>query len=551
MFKNPLFFSKVKRDEWIIFGLIALFFPVHILLYFVALYYYRKRFNVTYNTKIILVMINIIALVLFVYFSIRSEVFRNRQLYEISNYIQFFFGQSESTIFDILLQNFNLERVGISLIGFNMIYLESSLAELKLKRHTEYKDEKRYKTTGAEEKENEIDFSLPGNIFFMGAPGSGKTANILRYIEEKLKQNSFIGILDGKGTDAEYGLAWTVEKLVKKYNRKLYIVDQTNIEKSDAYNPFHNVKDETQIKDMLLSMCDFSEEFYKTQCARFWQALAQVLIRANMPISFNQLVYYSDDKRFMFLVKELYNKEIISSSEYDRYEQIRKSCIATVMTNVGRFSVIQEGVGKNIFRDENAIKFETALKENAIILFKLNNFKYPEFSRELGKLAIQDLKNMIATCMNIPELMNIEKFIVMDELHVYFDENAMQIINMGRDCSVTAGLATQGVSDVSMLNDKLLGRIIDNCNNYVIMRVNDDASAEKMAAIIGTRKEVSTTYQTSDRSFGTKGTIKEIDQFKVHPNYIKELPANMGYFYSKRKTRMNVKPFKTEFVKVD
>lgn len=551
MFKNPLFFSKVKRDEWIIFGLIALFFPVHILLYFVALYYYRKRFNVTYNTKIILVMINIIALVLFVYFSIRSEVFKNRQLYEISNYIQFFFGQSESTIFDILLQNFNLERVGISLIGFNMIYLESSLAELKLKRHTEYKDEKRYKTTGAEEKENEIDFSLPGNIFFMGAPGSGKTANILRYIEEKLKQNSFIGILDGKGTDATYGLAWTVEKLVKKYNRKLYVIDQTNIEKSDAYNPFENVKDETQIKDMLLSMCDFSEEFYKTQCARFWQALAQLLIRANMHISFSQMVYYSNDKHFLGLIKNIYSQGIISSSEYDHYEQICKSCIATVMANVGRFSVIQEGAGKNIFRDENAIKFETALKENAIILFKLNNFKYPEFSRELGKLAIQDLKNMIATCMNIPELMNIEKFIVMDELHVYFDENAMQIINMGRDCSVTAGLATQGVNDVSMLNDKLLGRIIDNCNNYVIMRVNDDASAEKMAAIIGTRKEVSTTYQTSDRSFGTKGTIKEIDQFKVHPNHIKELPANMGYFYSKRKTRMNVKPFKTEFVKVD
>lgn len=551
MFKNPLFFSKVKRDEWIIFGLIALFFPVHILLYFVALYYYRKRFNVTYNTKIILVMINIIALVLFVYFSIRSEVFKNRQLYEISNYIQFFFGQSESTIFDILLQNFNLERVGISLIGFNMIYLESSLAELKLKRHTEYKDEKRYKTIGAEERENEIDFSLPGNIFFMGAPGSGKTANILRYIEEKLKQNSFIGILDGKGTDATYGLAWTVEKLVKKYNRKLYVIDQTNIEKSDAYNPFENVKDETQIKDMLLSMCDFSEEFYKTQCARFWQALAQLLIRANMHISFSQMVYYSNDKHFLGLIKNIYSQGIISSSEYDHYEQICKSCIATVMANVGRFSVIQEGAGKNIFRDENAIKFETALKENAIILFKLNNFKYPEFSRELGKLAIQDLKNMIATCMNIPELMNIEKFIVMDELHVYFDENAMQIINMGRDCSVTAGLATQGVNDVSMLNDKLLGRIIDNCNNYVIMRVNDDASAEKMAAIIGTRKEVSTTYQTSDRSFGTKGTIKEIDQFKVHPNHIKELPANMGYFYSKRKTRMNVKPFKTEFVKVD
>lgn len=551
MFKNPLFFSKVKRDEWIIFGLIALFFPVHILLYFVALYYYRKRFNVTYNTKIILVMINIIALVLFVYFSIRSEVFKNRQLYEISNYIQFFFGQSESTIFDILLQNFNLERVGISLIGFNMIYLESSLAELKLKRHTEYKDEKRYKTIGAEERENEIDFSLPGNIFFMGAPGSGKTANILRYIEEKLKQNSFIGILDGKGTDATYGLAWTVEKLAKKYNRKLYVIDQTNIEKSDAYNPFENVKDETQIKDMLLSMCDFSEEFYKTQCARFWQALAQLLIRANMHISFSQMVYYSNDKHFLGLIKNIYSQGIISSSEYDHYEQICKSCIATVMANVGRFSVIQEGAGKNIFRDENAIKFETALKENAIILFKLNNFKYPEFSRELGKLAIQDLKNMIATCMNIPELMNIEKFIVMDELYVYFDENAMQIINMGRDCSVTAGLATQGVNDVSMLNDKLLGRIIDNCNNYVIMRVNDDASAEKMAAIIGTRKEVSTTYQTSDRSFGTKGTIKEIDQFKVHPNHIKELPANMGYFYSKRKTRMNVKPFKTEFVKVD
>lgn len=551
MFKNPLFFSKVKRNEWIIFGLIALFFPVHILLYFVALYYYRKRFNVTYNTKIILVMINIIALVLFVYFSIRSEVFRNRQLYEISNYIQFFFGQSESTIFDILLQNFNLERVGISLIGFNMIYLESSLAELKLKRHTEYKDEKRYKTIGAEERENEIDFSLPGNIFFMGAPGSGKTANILRYIEEKLKQNSFIGILDGKGTDAEYGLAWTVEKLAKKYNRKLYVIDQTNIEKSDAYNPFENVKDETQIKDMLLSMCDFSEEFYKTQCARFWQALAQLLIRANMHISFSQMVYYSNDKHFLGLIKNIYSQGIISSSEYDHYEQICKSCIATVMANVGRFSVIQEGAGKNIFRDENAIKFETALKENAIILFKLDNFKYPEFSRELGKLAIQDLKNMIATCMNIPELMNIEKFIVMDELYVYFDENAMQIINMGRDCSVTAGLATQGVNDVSMLNDKLLGRIIDNCNNYVIMRVNDDASAEKMAAIIGTRKEVSTTYQTSDRSFGTKGTIKEIDQFKVHPNHIKELPANMGYFYSKRKTRMNVKPFKTEFVKVD
>lgn len=196
------------------------------------------------------------------------------------------------------------------------------------------------------------------------------------------------------------------------------------------------------------------------------------------------------------------------------------------------------------------MKFEKALKENAIIIFKLNNFKYPKFSRELGKLAIQDLKNCIAASMNNKDLMNVEKFIVMDELHVYYDENAMQIINMCRDCNVTAGLATQGISDINMIDENLVGRIIDNCNNYVIMRVNNDETAEKMAAIIGTKKEVSTTYQTSNAGFGEKGTIKEIDQFKVHPNSIKELPKNKGYFYSKRNPRVEIKPFITKFIEV-
>jgi len=113
-------------------------------------------------------------------------------------------------------------------------------------------------------------------------------------------------------------------------------------------------------------------------------------------------------------------------------------------------------------------------------------------------------------------------------------------------------LATQSLSDLEFANGGAFKeQIIENCNNYIVMRQNSGVNAEHWANILGTRQTMDVTHQLRQQGFDTAetgfGSARAVREFLYHPDDIKTLGTGKAIFLSRDtniNSRINVnKPF--------
>lgn len=390
-----------------------------------------------------------------------------------------------------------------------------------------------------------IPYDYDKNIFICGKNGSGKTVAILNFIQGHIKNNEFCLIIDGKGDLGKYGLYDVCTKLAMKYHRPLYIINQTNPMETHAYNPFQGCN-ATQIKDMLINMSTWSEEHYKALASEYWQAMAQFMIDINEPINFNSLIKYSNPKYF-FDQLELY-KDGMTPKLYTYYRDIITYAGDTVVSAKSRFSTLAFGVGSKLFATEKTFNLKKAYKENAVVLVILNNLEYTDFARSVGRLVLDDVKNLVGGIAR--DNTDHKKFLcVYDELSVYFDPMLVDIVNKSRSLGGCNILSTQAIADMDALSEDARRQIIGNMHGFYILKQADDLSAETLARTIGTKKGSEITSKLDMFGKTGDGTSKIIDEFKIHPNDLKELPLEVGYWYDSMDDK--AKPIRTKMKYVD
>lgn len=386
--------------------------------------------------------------------------------------------------------------------------------------------------------------NVPNNakhIFICGTTGSGKTVALSNFIESGFNNNYPMLIVDGKGDMGEGSLIYMIRDLKK--DRKVYVVSMNNPDISSKYNPFRNTPP-TVVKDMLMSMTEWSEDYYKANVDRYLQRLISMLDKMGIKISFKSIVENMPVNKFLDLSSELEQAKIITKEDNIDNIDLVKETEKAITGSYARFSTIFESDLGNIF-DETGIDILTAIKENASILFVLNPLTYPEVSSLIGNLIIIDSKKAVAGLYNSKPK---RAFFLFDEINVYASKEFLNLVNKSRSANVTSILATQSLSDL----DEAAGvhfkeQIIENCNNYIILRQNSDVNAEKFASIIGTRVGMDITYQiksdyntTSDTGLGSMRSTRE---YIYHPDDIKSLKTGEAIFVSKDdgyNTRVNI-----------
>ena len=126
------------------------------------------------------------------------------------------------------------------------------------------------------------------------------------------------------------------------------------------------------------------------------------------------------------------------------------------------------------------------------------------------------------------------------------------LVNKSRSAGVTCVLATQSLSDLDFAcGSAFKEQIIENCNNYLVMRQNSGINAEHWSNILGTRSTLEVTYQLQQKGLNTAetgfGSAKRVREFFYHPDDIKTLQIGQGIFLSRdgnyhNKIKVN-KPF--------
>ena len=193
----------------------------------------------------------------------------------------------------------------------------------------------------------------------------------------------------------------------------------------------------------------------------------------------------------------------------------------------------------DIFSDDG-VDISQAMKENAIILFVLNPLIYPELSPAFGRLVLIDSKIAVG---NLFKARVARSYFIMDEISSYATTGLTDLVNKSRSANVTCVLATQSLSDLDFAcGEAFKEQIIENCNNYLIMRQNSGVDAEHWANILGTRANMEITYQLQQKGLDTSetgfGSARRVRQFLYHPEDIKTLQTGRGVFLS-RDTNFN------------
>lgn len=370
------------------------------------------------------------------------------------------------------------------------------------------------------------------HVFICGTTGSGKTIAISNFLKSGMDNNYPMLVIDGKGDIGEGSLLEITREICK--DRKIYVINLNHPETSDKYNPFQNTNTDV-IKDMLINMTNWSEEHYKYNTERYIQRLCKLLELSNIVVSLESLTKYLSTNSFMKLSKDLASGELISKEEHLENSDLAKTSGKIAESAGARFATIKESKLGQIF-DSTGIDIYTALQENAVILFILNPLLYPEMSPLIGKLIIIDSKKAVS---NFYQDKQERIFYILDEINVYASSSLLDLVNKSRSANITCILATQSLSDLDNVTDQFKEQIIENCNNYIVLRQNSSVNAEHWSNIIGTRQTMQATYQIKGGSGEAQstdlGSLRKTREFIYHPDDIKLLETGSAIFLSRDK----------------
>jgi type IV secretory pathway TraG/TraD family ATPase VirD4 len=238
--------------------------------------------------------------------------------------------------------------------------------------------------------------------------------------------------------------------------------------------------------------------------------------------------------KFTELSSKLSRNGTITKDEHLDNIKIIETCGAIGELASARFSTIFESELGYIF-DESGIDISRAIEQNMIMLFILNPLIYPELSELIGKLIMIDSKKAVSSLYTERKE---RTFFIFDEINVYAGKPLLNIVNKSRSANVTCVLASQSLSDLEENGGEYFkNQVIENCNNYLILRQNESKNAEAWANNIGTEISIKPTwgYDFDDNAVNDKGSLRQTREYIFHPDDIKNLPSAKGFYVSKER----------------
>jgi hypothetical protein len=362
------------------------------------------------------------------------------------------------------------------------------------------------------------------HVFVAGTTGSGKTIVLSNFVENGLAKGYGMLVIDGKGDTGSGSLLDYCRLLSIRYGRRIHIIGGPS---SNKYNPFRNAK-ETEAKDMLISMTDWSEPHYRANTERYVQSLIHLLFVAGIPLSYDVVIENMSKTAYETLSAQLVREKKTTKEDHIANLAISAASSDITASATARFATIAEGEGNSIF-SADGIDVYTALSKGDIIFFCLSPLIYPSFASSLGRLAVLDARKAVSRMWGDHK----PKLFIFDELGAYISPMFVTLLSQARAATVTCITATQSFADLDMVSTSLRRQVVENCNSFVMMRQNSPEDAQQAADIIGTHEDMDITYQLNEQRQTGLGSARKVRQYFFHPDVIKNLCVGEAVFVSK------------------
>ena len=270
----------------------------------------------------------------------------------------------------------------------------------------------------------------------VGTTGSGKTNTLRIVIEACLRAGWAVLFVCGKG---DSDLARENCSLAQSLGVETYLFDANDPALSCAYNPLGH-GDATSRANRIMAMSDYSEPHYQKLALGFAQVAFSVLEAANLRIDLLQIGQYLDTKSLLGALrrKGITDREhaqvLANRITEQRQNEPHITGLRADIRNLAQSSL--SGLFDTRSKDRKVLELAKARTEGAYAHCVLPAMSYPNWSRQLGRLIIEDVKATAAVDKR-------PLFIVLDEAHSYAAENLTSLASMGRSFNLALVVATQ------------------------------------------------------------------------------------------------------------
>lgn len=383
-------------------------------------------------------------------------------------------------------------------------------------------------------KEEISEGQLNHHVHIVGASGFGKTVLISHIIKQRIAQGKGLLFIDLK-SDMETLLKFSQYVAEADRINDLQIFSLTEKNLSTSYNLIADGT-ATQLRDRIVQSLNWSEEYYKNQASSFLLKLLILLcwLRDNQQLKFNIgtiLNCASSNQAVIDFGNKLPMAEIKMKSlaqglvdflkdkeSFNSLQGLRTQLESIVLSDFGDL-VSSEGEGINLF---------DSYTNSKIIFLFLDFRRYCETAKTIGKFILQDLKAVSARADS--ELTKDQRrpfSVIIDEFADLATEDFIGFLDRARSSKMSVVVAHQEICDLQRISPEFAGRLMGNTSTLYAFLQKRPESAEIISGMACTKKAWKKTVQTErmwlfDISSG-KNSLREVEEFVIHPNLVKSL----------------------------
>ncbi len=366
----------------------------------------------------------------------------------------------------------------------------------------------------------------------IGTTSAGKTESIiLPWAIKDIENGLGFLMIDGKSDrsflDKLY--AYTVQAGREK-DFRLFSFSEMNI--STPFNPLAGGS-VREIVERVFSSFTFENEYYRNVQYKVFTLLVSLLHKTKQSPNFlriqqlltqpellRQLAHECGDLNLDAQVAAL-----LKESPRDRSEKLSglEACV----------SHFTSGEISGLFNSENGISFEEALQKNQICYFQLPSMYFPFLAEVTGKLVLQSFQNAVAKRQLGMESKAQFFSCYLDDFQDYIYPGFGALLNKARSANIGVVFSHQALGDLDKVSPAFRNIVLTNTNIKCVLRNNDPDTAEYFARSFGTETTEKLTERLKTHFFWASKTgessLREVEQYKVHPNQIRGLGVGQGF----------------------
>jgi hypothetical protein len=352
------------------------------------------------------------------------------------------------------------------------------------------------------------------HIFLPGTPGSGKTNTIACIAEGLLASGYGVVIVDCKGS----GLGGVAKALAARYKVPLVVVDPRS-SRSVGYDPCTG--DAAAIANKIIGAFTFSgeAEIYKQVAMEVVPVICKAMTAANIPVTLDGIYEALQTGGLGYL-----GRREGADAYRARLEDLEHSGAVATSGYAGlqrRLGALMEGTFGDLFRKRPALDWAKVTSKPHVVYISLSATAAGEDVELFGRVITQDLKQLCDERMRA-----IEKGKSPSPVLICYDEfaalrEATQIVDLllqARQARAPILVATQFIPEEIPIRKPVLGA------GVIIAHALEAEDAEVIARQIGTHTSPMLTAQIDYESGESqKGSVRQVEEFDIHPNVIKDL----------------------------